>query len=205
MIPPRIACWLVDQFAPPDQRDAILGDLQEEFVAIATQSDAKSARHWFWRQTGRSLGHLIGASLRQNPARLWFSVGVGLLLLWGALPIVINEAVRRTHYRWQVYDYIDSYSFWLVYAVLAKNVIAPALLGSLLAMSNRGRECAASAALAAAALTLTAGALLLTPNPAYRHIWIQESLRGVLTALSLFIGGLIVRKLRVAAIRRVGA
>ena len=201
MRPPRVALWLVDQFAAPDQREAILGDLQEEFAALVTQSGTTPARHWFWRQTGRTLVHLTAASLRQRPARLWLSVAGGFLLWWN-VPMVIGEAVRTIHYRWEVYQYIDAYSFWLVYAVLVENVIAPAIVGSLLAMSNKGRECVASVALAATVLAWTGGALLVTQNPSYRHLWIQIALRALLTGLSLFIGSLIVRNVRNAPVIR---
>ena len=145
MRPPRVAMWLVDQFAAPDQREAILGDLQEEFAAVVTQLGITPARHWFWRQTARTLVHLIAANLRQRPGRLWLPIAGGFALWWH-VPRVIGEAVVAIHYRWRVYDYIDAVSFWLVYAVLVENVIAPAIVGSLLAMSTKGRECIAAVA-----------------------------------------------------------
>src|SRR3984893_2120364 len=168
MRPPRLAVWLVDQVAAPDRREAILGDLQEGFAAVATQTGITSARHWFWRQTARTLVHLSVASIRKSPARLLLSVAAGFLLWWN-VPIVIEEAVRRIHYRWQVYDYIDAYSFWLIYAVLVENAFAPVLMGSLIAMSNKGRECVTSVGLAAMVLALTGVAIV-------QHVFGQRNL-----------------------------
>jgi hypothetical protein len=205
MRPPRVALRLVEQFAAPDQREAILGDLHEEFSAVANHIGIRSARHWFWRQIARTLVHLIVAAFRQNPTTLGLSVTAGFLVWWN-VPMVIEEVVRRIHYRWHAYHHIDAYSFWLLYAVLLQNALVPLLVGSLLGASNRGRENVASAGLALTILAWTGGALLLTPNPNYRHLWIEEALRALLTGLSLFIGGAIVRKVRYTPlIQRSGA
>jgi hypothetical protein len=190
---------LVEQFAAPDQREAILGDLQEEFSATAAQTGIGPARLWFWRQVARTLVHLIAASVRQSSARFWLSVAGGFLIWWN-VPMIIGEAVRRIHNRWQVYAYIDAYSFWLIYAVLVQDLFAPLLVGSLLAMSNKGRECVASVGLAATVFAWTGGWLLVAPNPSYRHLWVQELLRALLTGLSLFIGGWIIRNVRSAGV-----
>jgi hypothetical protein len=213
MRPPRTALWLVDQFAAPDQREALLGDLQEEFAAVAAASGITSARRWFWRQTARTLVHLIAASICKSPARLGLSMAVGILLWW-TVPAVVEEGVRRMHYRWSVYDYVDAYSFWLVYAVMVESVIAPVLIGSLLAMSNRGRECVVSAGLAATVVAWTGVEIplrafaqqnLMAQNPGLKGLWpvfwnfqIQNSLLALLTALSLLVGALIVRRARFA-------
>jgi hypothetical protein len=213
--PPRTALWLVDQFAAPDQREALIGDLQEEFTAVLATRGITPARRWFWRQTTRTLVHLIAASIRKSPARLLLSMLAGLLLWWN-VPSVVEEGVRRMHHRWNVYDYIDAYSFWLLYAVLVENVIAPVLVGSLLALANKGRESVPSAGLAVVILVLAVVAIprnvfsqqnLVAQNPGLRGVWpvfwhfqIQNTLLASFTALSLLIGGLIVRRARFAAV-----
>jgi hypothetical protein len=201
MRPPRMALWLVEQIAAPDQREAVLGDLQEEFAALSTRTGITAARRWFWWQSARTLVQLIGASIYKNPARLSLSV-VGGFLLWWLVAVVVRGAIRSAHYIWPVYYYIDPYSFWLIYAVLGVNVVAPLLVGTLLATLNKGRECVTAVTLAAAVLAWTAGVLLVAPNPLYRHLWLQETLRALLTALSLFAGSLIVRNVRHAPVIR---
>jgi putative ABC transport system permease protein len=60
--PSRVAVWLVTLSTVEPDRQAVLGDLFEEFVALEQQFGAKQARRWFWRQTLGSL--LPGVSRR---------------------------------------------------------------------------------------------------------------------------------------------
>jgi predicted permease len=52
--PPRLACWLIERFTVAADRDAVLGDLTEEFEAHSQASSA-TARRWYWQQALRSL------------------------------------------------------------------------------------------------------------------------------------------------------
>jgi predicted permease len=63
--PPRFAQWLVARTlsARTGERDAILGDLAEEFNDTLEHSGARAARAWYWRQTVRSI--------TPNLARTW--------------------------------------------------------------------------------------------------------------------------------------
>ncbi|HEX7778940.1 MAG TPA: permease prefix domain 2-containing transporter, partial [Vicinamibacterales bacterium] len=53
--PPRLAAWLVTLSTVEPDRQAVLGDLFEEFAALEQQAGTKRARRWFWRQTLSSL------------------------------------------------------------------------------------------------------------------------------------------------------
>ena len=53
--PPRLAEWLLRRTAPPPDRQAILGDLHEEYRARAANDGVRDARRWYWQQTIRSL------------------------------------------------------------------------------------------------------------------------------------------------------
>ena len=64
--PPRFAAWLVTLSTVEPDRQAVLGDLFEEFAALEQQVGAKQARRWFWRQTLYSL--LPGLSRRVRGA-----------------------------------------------------------------------------------------------------------------------------------------
>ena len=56
MIPlPRIAERLMAWSLLPEDRDAVLGDLCEEFAARAQQDGPVAARRWYWTQVRRSL------------------------------------------------------------------------------------------------------------------------------------------------------
>jgi len=50
--PPRAASWLLGRAIPSDCREAVLGDLEEEFSEdVLPRLGARRARIWFWRQT----------------------------------------------------------------------------------------------------------------------------------------------------------
>ena len=50
--PPRPALWLLSRTIPPDCRDAVVGDLEEEFAEqVLPRLGVRRARCWFWLQT----------------------------------------------------------------------------------------------------------------------------------------------------------
>jgi predicted permease len=53
--PPRAAERLMAWSLPRADREAILGDLLEEFATLAAQAGSSHASRWYWRQTRRSL------------------------------------------------------------------------------------------------------------------------------------------------------
>jgi hypothetical protein len=65
--PPRFAVWLVNLFTPYEQAESIPGDLLEEFSELALKSDGAFARRWYWRQSVKTIGHLIGCGFRSVP------------------------------------------------------------------------------------------------------------------------------------------
>jgi putative ABC transport system permease protein len=73
--PPGLAAWLVGLCAPSDDRADVLHDLAEGFCERAAAAGLASARRWYWRQTFRSIGPLVGRRLtrrrlERRPARL---------------------------------------------------------------------------------------------------------------------------------------
>ena len=58
MRPPRLAEWIVERSLPADpaERDAILGDLAEEYAEQAVLAGGGRASAWYWRQTLTSIG-----------------------------------------------------------------------------------------------------------------------------------------------------
>jgi predicted permease len=53
-VPPRFAVWLLTRRLPPEWRDFVLGDLEEE-LATRFAASPSAARLWFWWQTIRCL------------------------------------------------------------------------------------------------------------------------------------------------------
>jgi hypothetical protein len=65
--PPCVAVWLLDLFTPYEQKESIPGDLLEEFVDVASKSGVAEARRWYWRQSARTVFHLIRSGFRVAP------------------------------------------------------------------------------------------------------------------------------------------
>ncbi len=63
--PPRVASWIVSASLAADERDAVMGDLQEEFAVLAAERSAAEARRWYWKQTVLS----VAPNLSRRAAR----------------------------------------------------------------------------------------------------------------------------------------
>jgi len=67
--PPPAAAWLAGAAAPPDDREQILGDLQERFRRRAESRGARAARVWYWGQAVRLTVALVPRrAIRTIPA-----------------------------------------------------------------------------------------------------------------------------------------
>ncbi len=64
--PPRLVFTILSIICPGSYREALLGDLQEEFQEIYRASGAQAAEGWLWRQALLSLPVLTGQALRQH-------------------------------------------------------------------------------------------------------------------------------------------
>lgn len=73
--PPKMAVWLLQQWASPYQRESLLGDLLEMYCA-------GRSRTWYWRQVIVAL--ILGRARALRPHRRT-SLGTALLRLVNAL------------------------------------------------------------------------------------------------------------------------
>jgi putative ABC transport system permease protein len=71
--PPRLAQFLMARSLSKSDRDAMLGDLSEEFTTRAFSSGAREARRWYVRQVRRS----IGPNVRRRVTDLLFRRPIG--------------------------------------------------------------------------------------------------------------------------------
>ena len=141
--PPRLAVWLVDLFTPDE---SIAGDLLEEFSQIATESGAASARTWYWRQSVKTIAHLMGTGFRVAPLRIAGTVLVGFLLQrfgnrWPEQAIMAVLDFRRHHvtpyYTW---SQVQNYLFWLGNGILIGHLLLSLFVGCIVAAAAKGRE-----------------------------------------------------------------
>jgi hypothetical protein len=54
-MPPRLAVWLAGFRCAADEREYLLGDLEEEFIDRASDGGLRAAKRWYWRQAIRSV------------------------------------------------------------------------------------------------------------------------------------------------------
>jgi predicted permease len=67
MRPPRLAEWIASKTTPRRERAWVLGDLQEDFTAMAGSATPRAARRWYWSQVIRSLPRNLFRSARPDP------------------------------------------------------------------------------------------------------------------------------------------
>jgi len=164
--PPRIAVWLVDLFIPNEQAESIPGDMLEEFTALASRSDVAAARHWYWRQSVKTIAHLIGSEFRVAPLSIFGIVlgGYLLLALGGSLPEQVIVAVlnlRRHHvnpyYSW---SQAQEYLFWFNGGILVGRILLTLVVGCLVATAAKTREMVATMTLVLFLCAMTAVGLV---------------------------------------------
>ena len=78
--PPRVAWLLLSWAAPRPYRDALAGDLAEEFISHCR------TRRWFWRQVAGSLPALLAVRMRrtrwEQPTAAFLMATAWLLVGW---------------------------------------------------------------------------------------------------------------------------
>jgi hypothetical protein len=203
MHPPRMAAWLLYLFTPSDQAESITGDLLEEFSDLASKSGEAFACRWYWRQSAKTVAHLIAAGFLVAPWLITATIVGGWLLCW-VFDWSTEKAVVAVLYKYQVYAHIDAYVFWLIYAVLIQRLIEPFIIGCVIGMPAKGREMVVTMTLALV-IGATSGAGLAH---LIRHHWSESNVSLTLPLLTTFvspvmfvIGGVIVREIRSAMSR----
>jgi len=94
--PPRLARWILEHLTTDEQKDALSGDLLEEF-----RSGRSSG--WYWRQVATAVIVSMTRMLRIN----WFALAFSALwvLPLPALEIYVLRAMRLTHFFPQRWSY----------------------------------------------------------------------------------------------------
>lgn len=195
--PPRIAHWLLSLFATGVEAESLLGDMLEEFSLLAPKSGVAFARSWYWRQTRKTIAHLVGNAFRVAP---WLaaSVAAGLVLnrLVSGLP---ERAIFAVLHRYQVYNHhFSAYVFFATDGIAIGHVIASMFVGCVVAIAAKGREMVA---------TMMLGLVLSAMTGAAALVWVSTGQAFILWMLpwyfadwfAIVIGGLIVRTRRSTA------
>jgi hypothetical protein len=149
--PPRTAVWLLNLFSPTlfaPAENSILGDLLEEFSALASTRGVAAARSWYWRQVLKTIAHLTGHAFRTSPWLITAAVVSGFLLrrLFAPLP---ERAIFAVLERYQVFNHhFGVYLFFASTGIDIGHILVFLFVGSAVALGARKSEMAATMTLA---------------------------------------------------------
>jgi len=202
--PPRIATWLVDLFTPDEQAESIPGDLLEEFSQLASKSGVASARRWYWRQSVKTIAHLIATGFRAAPWTILGAVVAGFLLrrFGSALPehaieLFFDAFPVFAHNHWRVYVFCVTNGF------LIGGLLESILIGCIVAAVSKGREMVATITLAALLVALNVVTLVQVARHWPVHLFIPEIVVFIFgNSIMTVMGGAVVRNARSALSRR---
>jgi hypothetical protein len=195
--PPRLAVWLVNLFTVPDNAEAITGDLLEEFSQIANQAGVVFARRWYWRQSLKTIVHLIYTAYRTAP--WWTSAGVvGGFLARRLLSRLVEPAIFAFLDRYQIPEHhFNVYVFFASTGIDIGHLLVFLLVGCIAAIVAKEREMAAATTLSLIFATMTGAAVVNWV--AEGHYWVLWRLTwNFADAFAILIGGVIVRTRRSA-------
>jgi hypothetical protein len=202
--PPRIAAWLVELVAPRRDAESILGDLFEEFSDLASKSGLASARRWYWRQSVKTIAHLVGAGFRVAPWIIAAAVVMGFLLLrfGSGLPEKLVVALLRTQ-RPYSNTRVDAYMLFLTWGILIGRLIESMIIGCIVAVAAKDREIVATTTLGLVFGALTGLGLMLLAGQWLENAYLIPFLvNQFCSSIMIVIGGVIVRESRSAMARR---
>ena len=93
--PPAFACRLLESVLPDPYREALLGDLIEEY-ALRTESTSRfTASRWFWSQACRSVPSMFWASLRRGNCFISISIAMGVYFFMATLKFAADLMITK--------------------------------------------------------------------------------------------------------------
>jgi len=94
-LPPAFACWFLDSVVPVSYREALLGDLIEEYTLRAESASPLTASRWFWSQACRSVPSVVWSSLRSGDWLISMSIAMGVYLAMGVLKFAADLTISK--------------------------------------------------------------------------------------------------------------
>jgi len=91
--PPVFGCWFLELVLPGPYREAILGDLIEEYSLRIESASRFTASRWFWSQACRSLPPTVWSALRSRDCLISMSTAMGAYVLMRMLEFVANRVI----------------------------------------------------------------------------------------------------------------
>src|SRR6266478_6379632 len=139
----------------------LLGDMLEEFSHLASKSGVAFAKNWYWRQTRKTLAHLVGNTFRVAP---WLTAAavIGGLFLNRFVSALPDRAAFAVLHGYEVVDHhFRAYLFFTTYGLAIAHIIASMFVGYVVALATKGREMVATMTLGLVLCAMTGVAVLV--------------------------------------------
>jgi hypothetical protein len=93
--PPTFACCLLESLLPDPYREAVLGDLIEEYTLRVESTSRLTASRWFWSQTFRSAPSMVWSSLRSGNCFVNITIAMGVYIFMGTLKFAADWMISK--------------------------------------------------------------------------------------------------------------
>jgi hypothetical protein len=93
--PPAFVSRLLESVLPDPYREAILGDLTEEYALRIESASRFTASLWFWSQACRSVLPMVWSSLRSGNCFVSMSVAVGVFVCMATLKFAAGLMISK--------------------------------------------------------------------------------------------------------------
>jgi hypothetical protein len=94
-LPSALVCWLLESVVPVRYREAMLGDLMEEYTLRAESTSPGTADRWLWSQACRSVPSTIWTSLCSRNWLISMSIATGLYIVMGMLKLATDLMITK--------------------------------------------------------------------------------------------------------------
>ena len=217
--PPRVADWLLFLFVSKGHAPPILGDLREEFLAVASRRGMWSARLWYWRQVAKTVPYLFYAQFVLELWKVFTAVVAGLVLLALAyMPFYAVQPVLARYYRvysdWPEPLRLAGIALWAWVYPNVELILPPILVGWIVARASKGRDMVVTIVFSCASFSLGMIVLFLLfilfsyyphvapkPRSVWSFFWLTRPYEAIVAPIGIFIGALITRKMARALAR----
>ena len=93
--PPVLVCWLLESVVPARYREAMLGDLIEEYNLRAESASLLIASRWIWSQACRSVASIAWSWLCSGNWLASMSIAAGVYIVVGMLKLAVDLSISK--------------------------------------------------------------------------------------------------------------
>lgn len=93
--PPALVCWLLESVVPARYREAMLGDLIEEYYLHAESASPLTASRWIWSQACRSVASIAWSWFRSGNWLISMSIAAGVYIVMAMLKLAADSMISK--------------------------------------------------------------------------------------------------------------